>query len=74
MVAPYYQHAGIEWYQGDRRLVRLGGVRDNGGTPNHAFTGRSESVRQWPAGVTDKRWEVSDLVALLEGAESKKAA
>ena len=25
-------------------------------------------------GVTPKLWEVSDLVALLEGAESKKAA
>ena len=26
------------------------------------------------AGVTTKLWEVSDLVALLEAAESKKAA
>ena len=26
------------------------------------------------AGVTDRLWEVSDLVALLEAAESKKAA
>jgi len=26
------------------------------------------------AGVTSKLWEVSDLVALLEAAESKKAA
>jgi hypothetical protein len=26
------------------------------------------------AGVTDKLWKVSDLLALLEAAESKKAA
>jgi hypothetical protein len=41
------------------------------------LTEKNERLRMTPpmaTGVTSKRWEVSDLVALLEAAASKKAA
>jgi hypothetical protein len=41
------------------------------------FVRLHKSLRMSPAmaaGVTDRLWEVSDIVALLEAAESKKAA
>ncbi len=43
----------------------------------HNFVRINKSLRMSPAmaaGVTDKLWEVADIVALLEAEEGKKAA